>query len=179
MEFLELVRKRHSVRSFLNKPVPRQMLEQCLEAAHLAPSACNAQPWKFIVIERRELIEEITRRVFHSIYSFNRFIKDAGALIAVVSDKEGFVRKAGKYLKGTDYYLIDIGIAAEHLVLQATEFGLGSCWIGWFDEKRLRKLLTLPRRRRIDIIIALGYCKSETPSIKSRKEFSDISEFIQ
>ena len=106
----------------------------------------------------------------------NNFIKDTSTLIIVVSDKEGFLRKLGSKIKKVDYYLIDIGIACEHLVLQATELGLGSCWIGWFDEKKLKKILGVTGNKRIDIIIALGYCNLPSP-ISQRKELSQIVSF--
>lgn len=179
MGFLELVKRRRSIRSYIEKPIDRNLLLQCIEAARLAPSACNAQPWKFIIVDDRDLIIEIAEKVCHSIYSINKFIENAGALVVVVSDREGFMRKVGSYLKGTNYYLIDIGIACEHLVLQATELGLGSCWIGWFDEKRLKEILHVPRDKRIDVIISLGYSTSSGPAPKPRKELSEITSFLR
>lgn len=179
MEFLELVKKRRSIRSYDARPIDRDLLLKCIEAAHLSPSACNAQPWKFIVVDDKNLISEIVDKAFHTIYSFNKFIKDAGALIVVVSDKEGFMRKVGKYAKGTNYYLIDIGIACEHLILQAAELGIGSCWIGWFDEKELKKVLNVPKRKRIDVIISLGYLKPSETTLKPkpRKEIPEILSY--
>jgi nitroreductase len=177
MGFLELVKKRRSIRSYLDKPIPRKILLQCVEAARLAPSACNAQPWEFVIVDDRKLIVEISEKVCHSIYSINKFIKEAAALVVVVSDKDTFLSKIGGYLKGTNYYLIDIGIACQHLILQAAELGIGSCWIGWFDEKKLKKILRVPSSKRIDVIISLGYCKGQFPSPKQRKELSQIVSF--
>ncbi len=177
MEYLDLVKKRQSIRSYIDKPISRDVLSKCVEAARLAPSACNAQPWKFIIVDQNNLIAKITDKVCHGIYSMNKFIKNAGALVVVVSDKEGFLRKVGAAVKGTNYYLIDIGIACEHLVLQAAELGLGSCWIGWFDEKRLKEILKIPKNRRIDIIISLGYYESDKLTPRSRKSISEILSF--
>jgi nitroreductase len=177
MEFLELVRARQSIRSYIQKPIEREMLLKCIEAARLAPSACNAQPWKFIVIDDRDLIIEIAQKICHSVYAINKFIKYAGALVVVVSDKERFLRKVGAYIRGTNYYLIDIGIACEHLLLQATELGLGSCWIGWFDEKRLKKILSVPRDKKIDVVISLGNYRENKLKIKSRRCLEEICLF--
>jgi len=180
MEFLELVKKRRSVRSYTGKPVSRELLLKCVESARLAPSACNVQPWRFVIVDDRKLIVEIAEKACHGVYSINKFIKDAGALVAVISEREAFIRKVGGYLRGTNYYLLDIGIACEHLVLQATELGIGSCWIGWFDENKLKKILNIPRNKKIDIIISLGYYDSQSDAAKPkpRKELSEIASFI-
>lgn len=177
MDFLELVKKRKSVRKYKNKSISREKLMKCVESARLAPSACNSQPWKFIIVDESNLIQEISKKAFHTFYSVNSFVQGAKALIVVVSDKVGFQRKVAKFLKGTNYYLIDIGIACEHLILQATELGLGSCWIGWFDEKRIKNILDIPKRKKVDIVISLGYPKNSHPSFKNRKERNEIISF--
>ncbi|MBM3243454.1 MAG: NAD(P)H nitroreductase [Candidatus Omnitrophica bacterium] len=177
MKLIDLIKKRRSVRRYLNKPIPRKALLECIEAARLAPSACNTQPWKFIIIDDKFKIKEITDKICHSAYSFNKFIGDSAALIIVVSDKEGFLRKAAGVLKGTDYYLIDIGIACEHLVLQAEELGIGSCWIGWFDERSLKKALKLPGKTKIDVVISLGYYDFQEISQKPRKTLEEVAVF--
>lgn len=177
MAFLELVKKRYSVRTYTSKPVPRDILLKCIEAARLAPSACNAQPWRYIIVDKKELVEKIGEEVCSGIYSFNNFVKNAAALIVVVSDKEGFIRKVGSYIKGTNYYLIDIGIACEHLVLQATELGLGTCWIGWFDEKKLKRILNIPRNKRVDVIISLGYYQKIPSTSQSRKALTELVSY--
>ncbi|MEA1912635.1 MAG: nitroreductase family protein [candidate division WOR-3 bacterium] len=177
MEFLELVKKRRSIRAYSDKSLKREDILKCLEAARLAPSACNAQPWKFVIVVDKDLISKIAQKTLHSIYSFNRFIENAGALICVVSEKEGLKRYVGKRIMGTDYYLIDIGIACEHLVLQATELGIGSCWIGWFDERRLKDILNVPEKKRVAVIIALGYTKKPSTTCSSRKKLERIISF--
>lgn len=178
MGFSELIQNRQSIRSYIERPISRDVLRECVEAARLAPSACNYQPWRFICVDDRKLITDITDQVCGGIYSINAFVKNAGALVVVVSDKEGFLRQLGGKLKRTDYYLVDIGIACEHLVLKATELGLGSCWIGWFNERRLKQLLHVPRTRRIDIMISLGYYDPATkPAPRSRKDLSEIISF--
>lgn len=177
MKFIDLVKKRVSVRKYLNRPISRQALLDCVEAARLAPSACNAQPWRFIIIDDKETIREITSKICHGVYSFNNFIAESAALVIALSDKEGFLRKAAGVLKGTDYYLIDIGIACEHIALQAEELGIGSCWIGWFDERRLRKALNIPKKTKIDVILALGYYDPQLTNPKPRRSPQEVVSF--
>jgi len=176
MSFLDLVSRRQSIRSYLNKPIPKDDILKCIEAARLAPSACNVQPWKFVVVDEKNLIDKIVDEACLGIYSMNKFIKSAAALIVVVSQKESFLRKIGSALKGTNYYLIDIGIACEHLVLQATELGIGSCWIGWFNEKKLKSIMQVPKDKKIDVIISLGFSEIQ-PSAKNRKELKEVLSY--
>ncbi len=177
MKFIDLVKKRASVRKYLDKSISRKALLECLEAARLAPSACNAQPWKFIIIDNKDAIKSLSKNICHTVFSFNKFIAEAAALVIVISDKQGFLRKAAGKLKGTDYYLIDIGIACQHLTLQAEELGIGSCWIGWFDEKKLKQTLNLSKRSKIDIVICLGYSDSQPAKPKSRKPLNQVASF--
>ena len=157
MTLLDLLKHRKSVRNFLDKPVEPEKITMCLEAARLAPSACNSQPWKFIVVDDRELKDRLCDVAFSGVYSMNSFCKMAPAIVVVVSEKPKFLARIGGMFRGTKYYLIDIGIAGEHLVLMAEELGLGTCWIGWFNEPAVKSILNIPKRKKIDIIIALGY----------------------
>jgi len=157
MSLLDLVRQRKSVRNFRDQPVEREKIMACLEAARLAPSACNSQPWKFIVIDDPKLKDKLSQVAFNGIYSINTFCKKAPVIVAVISEKGKFIARIGGMFRGTRYYLIDIGIAIEHFVLQAEELGLGSCWIGWFNERAVKSILNIPQYKKIDILIALGY----------------------
>ncbi len=157
MALLDLIRHRRSVRDFLDKPVERDKIILCLEAARLAPSACNSQPWKFIVVDDMELKDELCRAAFSGIYSMMSFARMAPLIVAVVSEKAKFLERIGGLLRDTRFYLIDIGIAAEHFVLQAEELGLSTCWIGWFNEGAVKSILKVPRDRRLDVLIAVGY----------------------
>lgn len=176
-DFLALVRRRTSTRRYLDQSIPREHLMQCVEAARLAPSACNAQPWSFVVIDDQPTLQRLAKTVCHGMHAFNKFTGAAAAWIVLVSDREGFVRKAAQKVKGTDYYLIDIGIAAEHISLQAESLGLGSCMIGWFDENNLKRELDLPRRAKVDLFIALGYPATSPGKPRSRKSLQEIMRF--
>jgi len=157
MALLDLLKHRKSVRDFLDRPVEREKIMMCLEAARLAPSACNSQPWKFIIVDDKQLKNSLCAAAFSGIYSMNSFCKTAPVIVVVISEKSKFSARIGGMFRGTKYYLIDIGIAVEHFVLQAEDLGLGTCWIGWFNERRVKTILNIPQDKKIDIIIALGY----------------------
>ena len=161
MALLDLVKHRKSVRDFQDRPVEREKIMMCLEAARLAPSACNSQPWKFIVVDDKQLKKKLYDAAFSGIYSINSFCKMAPIMVVVISEKSKFIARIGEIFRGTKYYLIDIGIACEHFVLEAEDLGLGTCWIGWFNEQAVKSVLNIPKHKKIDIIIALGYYDRE------------------
>ncbi len=178
MALIDLLRHRKSVRDFLDKPVEREKIMICLEAARVAPSACNSQPWKFIIVDDRELKNKLCDRAFSGIYSINSFCKTAPVVVAVVSEKSKFLARIGGMFRGTKYHLIDIGIACEHFVLEAEDLGLGTCWIGWFNEEAVKSMLNVPRSKKIDILIALGYYDREKlGSEHGREPMDKIASF--
>jgi nitroreductase len=170
MGFLELVKHRKSVRSFLDAPVERDRLLACLEAARLAPSASNSQPWRFIVVDDAKVKKELCDRAFSGIYSVNSFCRTAPVVVVVLSQKSKFLTRIGARLRGTNYYLIDLGIACEHLVLQAEDLGLGSCYIGWFNEQAVKRILNVPRSNKVELLIALGYHDGEKIGTEHNRE---------
>ena len=178
MALLDLIKYRKSVRDFLDRPVEREKIMICLEAARLAPSACNSQPWKFIVVDDRQLKNKLCAAAFSGIYSINSFCKMAPVIVVVISEKSKFLAIIGGMFRGTKYYLIDIGIAVEHFVLQAEDLGLGTCWIGWFNEEAVKSILNIPQRKKIDILIALGYYDREKLGPEhSRETIDKITSF--
>jgi len=177
MALFDLIQKRRSVRRYANRPIPKEDILKCLEAARLAPSACNSQPWHFIVVDEPELKARVSDRIFSGLYSMNKFAKEAPVLVAVVSEKMKFLASVGAQVRDTRYYLMDIGIACEHLVLQAQELGIGTCWMGWFDEKALKEELKIPKNKKIDIVIALGYPAEDKIVLKTRKPLGEIHSF--
>ncbi|OGX11111.1 MAG: hypothetical protein A2351_07980 [Omnitrophica bacterium RIFOXYB12_FULL_50_7] len=177
MDFLELIQKRRSVRLYSDRPVAKEDLLKCLEAARLAPSGCNSQPWHFIVIDEPGLRKRVAGRIFSGLYAMNKFAQKAPVLIAVVSEKEKFLASFGGQIRDTRYCLLDIGIACEHLILQAQELGIGSCWMGWFDEEALKEELKIPKNKKIDIVISLGFSDEEKVVPRKRKALAEISSF--
>jgi nitroreductase len=159
--FLELVQKRQSVRKYSEKTVEKEKIETCLQAAMLAPSACNAQPWKYIVVDKPEIKDKVAKACYSSIMSFNKFVEQAPILVVIVMEKANFTSTMGQVIKGIDYPLMDIGISAEHFCLQATELGLGTCLLGWFQAKKIKEVLQIPKKKKIALVISLGYAPED------------------
>lgn len=178
MKFIELVKIRQSVRSYIDKPVPRQIIEECLEAARLAPSACNSQPWKFVIIDDLKLKDKIYSETCSGIYNVTaRFVNEAPVLVVVIRKKSNPAAKIGSLIRKTQYNLIDSGIACENFILQAAECGVGTCLIGWFNEKAIKKILKIPEGLDVDLIISMGYPKENIIRKKSRKPLSQIMSY--
>ena len=173
---LELINKRQSDRAYLSNPIEKDKLERILEAGRLAPSACNAQPWKFIVVNQQELKNKIADCTSSKILGMNHFTKQAPIHIVIVEEKANFTSNAGSLIKNKQFPLIDIGITAEHICLQAAAEGLGTCMLGWFDEPKVKKLLNIPKSKRVPLIITLGYPANETRE-KRRKNVNDIVSY--
>lgn len=159
MVFPELIQQRQSVRRYSSTPVETDKLNLCLEAARLAPSASNSQPWKFIVVNEEPLRTEVAKATFTDIQLINKFTLQAPVMVVIVIEKAKLITRLAMLVKKKEWPLIDIGIAAEHFCLQATELGLGTCMIGWFDEKKLQKLLEIPSGKSIGLVISLGYAE--------------------
>ena len=157
LDFLNLVSHRQSDRAYFDKQVEEDKLLRCIEAARLAPSACNSQPWTFVVVNDKELKNKIADSTSNRLLPLNHFTKQAPVHIVIVQEFANLTSSIGRAIKDKDYTLIDIGIAAEHFCLQAASEGLGSCMIGWFNEKKVKTLLNIPTNKRPLLIITLGY----------------------
>jgi len=160
---MDLVRSRRSIRRFLPRPVEKEKLLACLEAARLAPSAQNAQPWRFVIVDDPVLKDTLCRNAFTGIYSTSRFAAQAPVIVVVLARKDFVAHRLGRQIQKTAFHLIDIGIAGEHFILQAEELGLGTCWMGWFSYRKARKALRVPRRYKIIALIPVGYAASRPP----------------
>jgi nitroreductase len=175
---LHLINHRQSVRKYTNRPVEPEKLQRCLEAARLAPSASNSQPWTFVVVTDPGLREKVARETSGPLSSFNTFVPQAPVILAIVIEKMKPVTQVGSWLKDREYPLIDIGIAAEHFCLQAAEEGLGTCMLGWFNEKPIKKLLGIPDKKRIGLLITLGYAPEDYPVRgKARKSPEEVIKY--
>ena len=158
MNFSELVKTRQSVRKYsTTTPVEKEKIEKCIEAARLAPSACNSQPWTFIVVDDLKLVKDVANATFSPVVSFNKFAVQAPVIVVIVIEKPKVITQIGEVMKNREFPLLDIGIAAEHFCLQAHELGLGTCMMGWFNEKKITQLLNIPAKKRIGLCISLGY----------------------
>lgn len=174
----EIILNRRSIRKFKDSPVSRELLQQCAQAARLAPSACNSQPCKYVVIDDKKLKEDFCNIVFTGVYATCRDMAlKAPAIVAVCAKAGGSITtRMGQMVSGTKYYLVDQGIAAEHFVLKAQDLGLGSCWVGWFNPKKAKKFLKLPFDVKCEILLLIGY-PDEAPAPRPRKPLEDILSY--
>ena len=178
MTFEELIRKRQSTRKYLELSVESDKLDKLIEAVHLAPSACNSQPWKLIIVDEPELKDKVAKATFNKAISFNKFAEQAPVIAVLVIEKAKPIAQIGGLIKNQEYPEYDIGIAAAHFCLQATELGLGTCMIGWFNEKKIQELLNIPKKRKIGLVISLGYQPEDyRVRKKNRKPVDEIFGF--
>jgi len=161
--FQKLVEERRSIRRYIDKPVEREKILACLEAARLAPSADNAQPWRFLVLDDVDLKERFCDKVFTGIYSISKFAKRAPVLIVILARLNLIAHRVGKQIQDIHFHLLDIGIAGEHIVLQAKEMGL----------------LKISRAYKIISLISIGYYEHTPTKQKKRKKLADIVWFNQ
>ncbi len=143
MEVFEAIQTRHSVRSYLSDEVPSEKLARILEAARLAPSAGNIQPWHFIVVTDQQLRKKLSKG------RYAKFLAESPVVIVGCGDRRA----------SPNWHLVDTTIAMQNMVLTATGEGLGTCWIGSFSENQVKKLLSIPDRFRVVALLALGYCR--------------------
>ena len=165
--FQELAEKRRSVRAYKPEPVPEEMLQQVLEAARVAPSACNKQPWRFIVVR-----SETGRRALGAAYAREWFWKAPVIIAVCILPGEAWVRS----YDGRNYAMVDGALAMDHLTLAAAEAGLGTCWIGAFDPAAVREILGLPDGVEIVGMTPLGFPDVEaSPRVRSRRALGEIA----
>jgi nitroreductase len=166
MEFSELIKKRYSVRAYKPDPVEDDKLQQVLEAARLAPTATNAQPFQLIVIHTAEREAELNR-----IYRKDWFVQAPLVICICGIPAEGWVRRDGK-----NYTEVDVAIVMDHLILAATSLGLGTCWIGAFNPAAAREVLGLPDGVEPIAFTPLGY-PADQPKPKKRKALSELVRY--
>jgi nitroreductase len=175
-EMLALIARRQSDRGYIDKQVEKEKLDRILEAGRIAPSACNSQPWKFIVVSDNDLKEKVAEAASAKALGMNTFVNQAPMFIIVVREKANISSRIGAAVKAKDYSLIDIGIAAENMCLQAASEGLGTCIMGWFNEKLVQKLLHIPASKRVELIISVGYSSKEIRD-KTRKPHEEVISY--
>ena len=174
-DFLQLVAARQSDRAYdMTRPVEPEKLAQILEAARLAPSACNAQPWKFVVVTDPELSVKVGKATAG--LGMNKFAKNAPVHILVVEESMNITSYLGAKIKDKYFPLVDVGIATAHITLAAESLGLGSCILGWFDEKAIKQLVGIPANKRLLLDITIGY-PAKAKRKKSRKPLEKVVSY--
>lgn len=175
-DYLALVQQRESCRDYNpDKPVEKEKILACLEAARLAPSACNSQPWHYTVVTNAEQCKAL-RPMLQGVVP-NKFVNDCPAFIIVSETPAGAAATIGGRMQKQHYALTDIGLSVSQLCLTATTLGLSSCILGYFHEKEIKEQFKLPAVYRVRLVISLGYAKKEGLRKKIRKELSEISAF--
>lgn len=157
MDVFEAIKIRRSVRSYQNRPVEKEKIDMILEAARLAPSAKNRQEWRFIVVTD----EEKRKRLIDACKG-QRFVGEAPVVIVGLADPSV-----------SRWYEVDVGIAMEHMVLEAIELGLGSCWIGAFYPEKVKDLLNIPKDKEVVALLTLGYPR-DSGDRTTRKSLEEI-----
>jgi nitroreductase len=169
MNVMEAIRKRKSVRKYLNKKVEEDKLFAVLEAGRLAPSASNRQEWRFIIVR-----DQSSKKKLAEAANNQSFIAEASIVIAACAETDEHVMSCGQAC-----YPIDVAIALDHITLAATELGLGTCWIGAFDEKKVKQILEIPSEVRVVALMPLGYPYDSSVVNKNRLSISEISKYEQ
>lgn len=143
---LNTIKKRRSVRRFDGTKIPDECMQQILEAARWAPSGANAQPWRFIVVTEKEKLKSMAERCYYKTFK-SRHVGEAGAVVVICADPDA----------GSQTYQLDAAIAGTNMTLMATSLGIGSCWIGAFEEENLKTMLNIPLKLKLVALIAFGY----------------------
>ncbi|MEN6445855.1 MAG: nitroreductase family protein [Candidatus Cloacimonas sp.] len=171
MDAKEMIWERHSVRDFLPTPIPAEIIQDILEAGHLAPSTQNRQPWRYLVWTENAKIQKLALHC-GLIGLSNFFIRQAPCLIIACADLKDNIK-----INGQDYYLVDTAISFHQLLLYARSYGIESCWLAAFSEKKLKAYLELPDSWRIVAMAPLGYPKDKKALYsKAVSSFANSSE---
>ena len=172
MSFIELSKSRKSVRSFTDKDITREDLMTLIEAAQAAPSAGNCQPWHFFVVKDQATKERLTNES-----CYQAFIATAPAVIVICADIPRTTPRYGD--RGRDLYCLqDTAAAIQNILLCAKDMGMGTCWVGAFDESKAAEILNLAPEMRPIAVIPVGYPANDTPYVK-RRPIEDIVTFVE
>ena len=167
MDIIEAIRTRKSVRAYRDAPVAEEALDRIFEAVRLAPSARNAQEWRFVVVRDASMRRRIAVEA-----AGQEFLAQAAAVIACCAETDGRTMRCGQAA-----YPIDVAIAMDHLSLVAAAEGLGTCWIGSFDEAVVKRLLGIPAAVRVVQLMSLGVPADPSPVWKQRLDRSQIVRY--
>jgi nitroreductase len=175
-DFMELCLKRQSCRNFSDRPVEREKLTRCVEAARLAPSACNAQPWSFVVADDPTVVPEVAK--CGQPWKTNGFLSKAKAFIVVLEEHAVLMPMLRSVLNSQYFAAGDLGAAVSFLCLEAASQGLGSCIIGMFDRPKVCELLNIPVNAKFGGFVALGYPADDVIRSKTRKPLEEIVRYV-
>jgi nitroreductase len=169
----DVIQQRGSIRKYKDTPLPDSDLQTILKAAQLAQSAANRQPWEFIVVTDKAQLEKLVDAAHRPGRSPQSSVSTAPTVIICLADPESS-RPVGPF----DGFLVDLAIAIENMALTAWDLGIGSCWIGAFQEDKVKALMNVPDNLRVVSLLTLGYA-DEQPRPKNRKRLNDIIHYQQ
>lgn len=176
-DFFDLIARRESCRKYdPQRKVETEQLVKCIEAARIAPSACNSQPWSFVVVNSPTVSPQVAKCVQGM--GMNRFTDDCPAFIVVAEEKANLTAKISGAFKDQQFAQIDIGLATAQICLAAVEQGLSTCIMGWLDEKKLKALLDIPQSKRIRLVLSVGYAADGRLREKKRKKLDAIMQIV-
>jgi nitroreductase len=177
---LKLISERFSVRRYQDRAIEPEILTAILESGRLAPSASNAQPWHFYVVKDAAKRRALSAKMPLGLQVIaNNFIAQAPVVIVATAGPIGVLQRIAAFIVNKRWYYIDLGIALEHMVLTAWELGIGSCWVGWFDEPKVKQLLAIPAGEEVVAMLTLGYADETRPPFpKNRKKLEEIVKVI-
>ena len=177
-DYFDLIYRRESCRNFdPNRPVEKEKLQRCAEAAWIAPSACNGQPWKYLIVTNEALKEKLRPLMME--LGMNKFVKNCPAFAVVLEEATVLKVSLSQKFKDQDFAPIDVAFSASQFCYAATEQGLSTCIIGWHNEQKIRELFGLPKTTRVRLILAIGYAADETLRKKQRKPIDDVIRFYE
>jgi nitroreductase len=168
MDFYQVVQTRRSHREYKTDVPSEDVITRILNAARLAPTWANMQGMQYIVVNDPELVKDVWRAVNQK----QKFIDAPMYIVGIISEKA-----SGVSGNGIKYFTVDFGICFEHLILAATAEGLATCWIGWFNEKKLKQLLLIPEEYRVLGLTPIGYPRTQKGPVEDRKPLSEIVHY--
>lgn len=175
MNFTELARMRESCRNYTGEPVPREKLLAILDAARMSPSACNSQPWSFVVADTPDAARRAAACV--QVDGANKFTDHAPAFLIVLEEPVQLSPRIADKIDSQHFAQIDLGLITAHICLAAADLGLGTCIMGIFDEEKTKAYFQIPAEKRVRLILSVGYSADTSPRAKKRKSLEEFVRF--
>ena len=177
-DYFDLITRRESCRNFdPNRSVEKEKLQRCAEAAWIAPSACNGQPWKYLIVTNPELNEKLRPLMME--LGMNKFVKNCPAFAVVLEEATVLKVSLSQKFKDQDFAPIDVAFSASQFCYAATEQGLSTCIIGWHNEPKIRELFNLAGNERVRMVLAVGYAKTDALREQKRKPIDEVVKYYE
>ena len=177
-DYFDLIKRRESCRNFdPNRPVEKEKLQRCAEAAWIAPSACNGQPWHYLIVTNPELAEKLRPLMMEM--NMNKFVKNCPAFAVVLEENTILKVSLSQKFKDQNFAPIDVAFSASQFCYAATEQGLSTCIIGWHNEPKIKELFEIDSVSRVRLVLCVGYAASDELRKKQRKPIDDVVKYFE